>query len=259
MNKIKIFIIVLFLGGIGGCSVESEFDPSVFQDLPEAKWYLTEYIQDGETLYDFTYSGFTLLTQTLHGPYGDINFALEYDEAGAPKSMHAQVIERVYDVYYFHESDQLVRIEFFVDQEELIRFLFFYNDQGKIVATKEIYRSDFEKEITYIWEENNIVRYEVHNMNTGNELDWVFEFEYDDKKNPFFNVYQNIGYDFFQNLPLTSNNWTKKTVYRKGTPDIKAVYNNKIEYWGPNYPLFSTTEVVDSDGQIYTSKVDFSY
>ncbi len=241
------------------CSIESEFDPSIYQNLPEANWLLTEYIQDEEPLYGFTYQGNTLQTQTLFGPNGDIEFHLEYDQHKQPVKMHAEVIERVYDVFYYYEDQLLDRIEFQVDNEERVRFLFFYNDHRKIETMIEIYRSGFVNEVTYQWDGDNISRYQVHNGATSDELDWVFEFEYDKKRNPFENVYRDIGYDFFQNIPLTANNWTRKTVFQKANPQMVQEYNNTIEYWGPDYPLFTTTEFVDRLGEVHTSKVDFSY
>lgn len=250
-------LISLFMGG--GCSIESEFDPSIYQNLPEAQWYLTEYRQDDELLYSFTYLGRTLQTQTLHGPNGDIEFHLEYGNGNLPVKMRAEIRERVYDLFYFYEDDLLQRMEFQIDGEERVRFLLFYNDFNKIETVIEEYRSGFVNEISYQWEGDNIKLYQVHNQNTSNEVDLVFEFEYDDKRNPFSNVYQDVGYDFFQNLPISANNWTRQVVYRKGTPELYSVYNNTIEYWGPNYPLFTTTEFIDENGQVYTSKVDFSY
>ena len=259
MGKCVLVILTAVLLTFAGCSLDNDFDPSVYQNLPPAEWFLTEYTSDETLLYSFTYLGKQLQTQTLHGTHGDIEFHLEYGEDDRPVVMHAEILERVYDVFYFYDSDQLIRIEFQVDENELVRFLFFYNSAGKIETMIEKYRSGFINEISYQWQGNNIVRYQVHNQNTDPELDWIFEFKYDDKRNPFVNVYQDVGYDFFQNVPITTNNWVEKVVYRNDQPHLKQVYTNTIEYWGPNYPLFSTTELVDSDGQVYSSKVDFTY
>lgn len=253
---------MVLMGGLfawAGCSIENEFDPDIYQNLPEAKWYLTEYHQDEELLYSFSYLGKQLQTQTLHGSNGDIEFHLEYGDNKVPLKMHAEILERVYDVYFYYENDLLQRIEFQIDEEELVRFLLFYNQFNQIETMIEQYRSGFVNEVSYQWEDDNIVRYQVHNQNSSNENDLVFEFEYDEKRNPFVNVYQDIGYDFFQNTPITASNWTKKVVYRKGSPELFEVYQNHIEYWGPDYPLFTTTEFTDLDGEVSTSKVDYSY
>ena len=60
-------------------------------------------------------------------------------------------------------------------------------------------------DVYFEWEGQNIKRYQSTVYHFPDGSTYVYGFKYDELRNPYHSVFQNIGFNFIDNLPLTEN------------------------------------------------------
>ena len=131
---------------------------------------------------------------------------------------------------------------------KLRQWVFFDRDnKGRIIRMSQISLVfGLLVDVFFEWEGQNITRYESTVYNFPDISTYVYEFKYDQFRNPYHSVFQNIGFNFIDNLPLTENNWLEMLVYEKGDYEgTKINYLNKFGYGG-KYPFVKeSTQIKD--------------
>jgi hypothetical protein len=134
------------------------------------------------------------------------------------------------------------------------RVLFERDREGRIVGMRRFSLNLGQLlQVRFEWEEGNIRRYESTMYGDMGLITWVYEFQYDNYRNPYASVFREIGFNFVDYLPLTENNWVEMVVYEKGNENgTRVTFRNKFSYGG-NYPFVKESVQLRGDDrqQIY--------
>ena len=219
---------------------------------------LSEYNQQDETLYSFTYKGWNLKTMTYHRSFGDFEYTFEYDDRRLPVKASATRFERLFEYYFYYENGLLKIIEEQVDGIVYEEVSFTYDDMQRIVFSESV-SNDGSKFREYTWEEYNISRIESYSSSLGKEYAKVFEFEYDDRDHPLKTAFHFIGYNLIDDLPIIQNNWISMSSYWKSYPSFVDSYEKDFEYYDNGFPFKETIKFRDDFGYLREIETNYVY
>jgi hypothetical protein len=112
------------------------------------------------------------------------------------------------------------------------------DEQGRIIKISRISRNlGLLRTYTFTWEGQNYTKYEFAWYGDYEKRTYVYEFKYDQLRNPYHSAFRNIGFNFVDFLPLTENNATEMLAYQKDNrEETKITDKNKFLYVG-KYPF----------------------
>ncbi len=163
--------------------------------------------------------------------------------------------EDFYIVPVFSDN-HLIEFSLYKDPISKVRFQLEYDFHGKIVQLIKYFPSGMAEITEFVWEGDNVSHFERTSYEGMDDITLVYEFEYDDKLNPFSNVFREFNFDFTSFLPLVKNNCTHALEYLKEKPEMKNEFSNDFTYSAKGYPFIRISNIKDLNGkrsQIYTT------
>jgi hypothetical protein len=153
-------------------------------------------------------------------------------------------------------NNRLIEFTLFKDPISSIRFQLEYDTYGKIVQLLKYFPSGIAEITKFVWEGENVSRFEWTSYQGLENITWVYEFEYDNKLNPFSNVFGEFNFDFISFLPLVKNNCIRSVEYLRGNPDIRSEFTNDFTYSAKGFPFIKISNIKDFNGlrsQVYST------
>ena len=244
-KTLVIGIILLVLSCAGN---EDYFSPSGIEVI-HGKYLLKEYDEDNKKLYSFSYAGDYLESNTIYNDQGLTKYKYHYSETGRPDTIF--VSQPHYDYYMIPEfNDTLISLlNVYFEGDLKLKYIMTYDDSNKIIQVSKVsIRSGLVARSLFEWEGNNIKTYEIQFMLVIPPVDYVYEYKYDNRLNPYKNVFRNIGFNLIDFVPVSQNNWLTMVGYSKDYPQTRLTIRNQFAYSGPGYPFASSKSRVDYDG-----------
>jgi hypothetical protein len=273
LNKTFVLIVII---SIQSCNKENV--------LPGFKIYqgdyrLQEYIENKKLKYSFSYEHGMLrshiqldspTTKTFQYHYendigkpdtifvrestviGETNYIFPDQEPGT------EILE--YKIVPKYTEDRISEYGFYQDPFHYFRLILEYDHSGKVVQQAQVFPKRGLASILYfVWEGNNIIKYEETYENGAVGITWIHEFEYDNKVNPYKVVFGDFNFDFIRMLPVTENNFVNEKIYLKSAPDKIFKYSFTFSYSGHNYPISKMISVEDFEGKIQKYISSYKY
>ncbi|MBR9997315.1 MAG: hypothetical protein KFF73_00020 [Cyclobacteriaceae bacterium] len=244
MYRIVFSLLVVFI--FGACSPEEPvFPPNPVTTPPEK--FLKEYYEENNLMQSFEYDSNRLVLQKTYSSRGESSFSFFYGLNGRLDS--TWVRQRVFprDLYFHHEDSLITSFEVWNGGRIRQWVLFDRDNRGRIVRMVRVsLASGLLLDVRFEWDGANILKYEATDYRGLTVATYVYEFKYDEFRNPYRSVFHATGFNFIDYIPLTENNWLELTVYRKDDPaGTKVLYTNVFGYGG-NYPFVKeSTQVID--------------
>ncbi len=248
---------------LAGCNSGSdEINP---RPVPEQKaLFLEEYWEDGEIALQFTYEDTLLISHTIYDARRDriFKFELSYNNFNhKPYNMSAKVDDRVFQRQFdYNSTGRVLGYTFFVDRYIRYFIRLFYNESDQIVKSHQYWPLNGLLETkTYQWENGNVTRIESWNNFIVKSNPLVVEYKYDEKNNPYTTIFETIGFNVIEDMPLTANNPIELKMYWKETPEINEAHKTKYAYGFNNYPFVKETAIKDAYGNKRVVYGEFIY
>ena len=256
----RVLYMVLFVATFLSCRIDEELIPKVFEE--HKTLLLTEYWEEGDLLLQFNFDDTVLIRQVQHQRGGTLDFKLEYNNFNyRPNRMSAEFNNRILQLQFDYNSrGQVQGYTFFVDR--YIRYVvrLFYNDAGLIYELRkywplngELVKRHFE------WEGGNIIRVEQSSNFIESSNPLIIEFKYDEKNNPFNPLFELIGFNVIEDMPLTVNNPIEINKYWKKTPNKNELSKIKYAYDRFDFPFVKEIVTKDSRGVQSTVYGEYRY
>ena len=255
LSMLGIFLLVVSCSGN-----EENFSPDGIE-VVHGKYLLKEYRENNKKLYSFSYNNDYLETNTIYGDNSLKNFVYHYSGIqGRPDTVI--VTQPLYDYFIIPEfTDTLISVlNIYIENDLKLRYIMTYDQDNKIIQVSKVsVRSGLVARSLFTWEGDNIKSYEVQFMLVIPPVDYVYEYQYDDRINPYKNVFRNLGFNLIEFMPISKNNWLTMVGYNKDYPQTRVTIRNQFAYSGPGYPFASSKSVVDYDGSKSETLGNYDY
>jgi len=256
------FMVVVALLLFSNCQSDPDTIQPIEEPNPPKTLLLREYWEDGEVLLQYDYEEFQLTRQVFYERRGTLDYDVVYNNFNyKPNRMIADYGDRAYQMQFDYDSEgKVLGYTFFV--ERYIRYFIrlFYDEQGQIEKLHKYWPLNGVLETKlFEWEEGNIIRIEGYNNFWEESNPLVIEFTYDTKNNPFTALYDNLGFNVTEEIPLTMNNPITMDMHWKKSPNINETHNTKYAYDRSGYPFVKETQIKDTYGRKRTAYGEYKY
>jgi hypothetical protein len=257
ISRLYISFVALFLL-LAGCQLDGLDVGPITNDNKQL--FLKEIVDGKEIRANFVYdSDFRLVSQTF---YQDRVYRYEFDYTD---SQHPEKIKVFFDdlhrynIKLKYEDDKLVESKAVTPNIERLLFLerYKYDELNKMVR-RDVFPGILGAftQVDYTWENNNVTEVNAAFIDSQEKI----VYDYDDRLNPFIEVYRNIGYDHHNSQPISSNNWSNRlltsTAFGPGDTETgKSLYS----YIVPGYPFYVATETEDRFGRKFEAELTYKY
>jgi hypothetical protein len=244
MDRIVLFFSMLLF--LGACSSDDPVYPRNPVNAPPEK-FLKEYYEENNLMQAFEYDSNRVILQRTFSSQGESTFSFFYDRDGRLDS--TWVRQRVFprDLYFHYEDSLMIAFEVWNGGRIRQWVLFERDDRGRITRMTRIsLASGLLLDVHFEWEGGNILKYESTDYRGMTVFTFVYEFKYDNFRNPYRYVFRSTGFNFIDYVPLSENNWLELVVYRKDDPaGTRVMYNNVFGYGG-DYPFVKqSTQMIE--------------
>lgn len=222
--------------------------------------FLKEIIDGQEIKATFSYdSDFRLVSQTF---FEDRVYRYDFVYTN---SIHPDEVKVYFDDFHRYnillqyDDDKLIESRAVTPNIGRLLFLERYKyDEFKKMTRREVFPGILGSlsQVDYTWENNNVTEINAAFIESSEKV----IYDYDDKLNPFREVYRNIGYDHHNSQPISNNNWSNRlltsTTFDPGDAEVgRTLYSYII----PGYPFYAATEVEDRFGRKFESELTYKY
>jgi hypothetical protein len=262
-------------------SVQSCVKENVLPDLKiyQGDYRLQEYIENKKLKYSFDYENGLLKSHIQVDSPTTITFKYHYEnDIGKPDTIYVRESTITgktnyifpdqeppteitdYKIVLKYDDERISEFVFYQDPYHYFRLVLEFDLNGKIVRQAQVFRKrGLAYIVNFLWEGNNITRYEETYEDGAGGTTIVHEFEYDDKVNPYKVVFKDFKFDFIRMLPLTENNFVNEKIYLKNTPNKIFRYSFTFSYSGHGYPISKMALIHDFDGNRQQFNSSYKY
>ncbi len=258
LNK-KPYIFCLFF--LLSCSKDKSLDGPfnfVFVENPNL---LKDYMENNTVLYDFTYNNKNNLTENnIYNPEGTTTYDFIYDQENRPDTIAVKTPSYNYYLIPAYQDTLLLELDAYYNNQFEFKYVFRYDSIGRIRQVSRYGNSlNLFANSLFTWEGNNIKKYEIQFLYVSPPIIYDYEYEYDNKINPFRKVYKGFNYNLIEYLPISENNWVSMIGYNKDYPDNKLSVKNVFDYTGPGYPFVKSISATSYSGTVTDIYAEYHY
>jgi len=222
---------------LSACSLDQGLDFSDIKVSKSDNIFLTEYHENKELAQTFEYEHDQLIYQTLYENNDVRRIQFVYSENGQVDSAYIRQRWFPRDLKFHYKDSLVMEWEVWNSNKLRQRVYLERDEQGRIIKLSRVsLQNGLVHTYSFTWEGQNYSRYEIAWYGEFEKLTYVYEFKYDQFKNPHYSAFHNIGFNFVDFLPLTENNAVEMLAYQKDNLEgTKITYKNKFLYVG-KYP-----------------------
>lgn len=233
-NKIAILVC---LGVLCGCNLNNELDIRPNSLISPKTKFLKEYWEDNIQLHYFNYENGRISFQSEIEQNGQATINYHYDEAGRPSIFNVRRQYFDHDLHFIYKDSLFTEFEVWNSLGLVQKYFFTRDNEGKIVQMARVsLNHGLLYYLNFYWEEENIAKYEYTFYSEEGPQTIIYEFSYDEYKNPYTTIFRDVGFNFLSYLPLTENNVSEVKVYSKDNSSNFIMYKNTYAY-SANYPF----------------------
>ncbi|HLF33539.1 MAG TPA: hypothetical protein VI583_04850 [Cyclobacteriaceae bacterium] len=212
--------------------------------------YLREFIEENTLIYRFKYDSNRLVENYIYTGDETRSFFYEYDSAGSLIKIRGKNPLYDYVLYPVFSDSLLTELNYFINNNFRSTYLFEYDTEGRMVRASRISdRGRLLAETVMVWEGRNISEYELRLVYVIPNVVYKYEFEYDERLNPYRDVFRSLNYNLIEYLPISENNWITMVAYNLEYPQTRMTLKNTFAYSGPGYPFVRLQSAIESDGK----------
>ena len=180
----------------------------------------------------------TDLEPTMYSGNRVSNMQFVYGQDGVVDSVYIRQRYFPRDLFFVYNDSLVVEFEVWNNNILRQRVIFDRDEEGRIIRMTRISLTyGLVLDVLFEWEDRNISRYESTFYNNPDPETFVYEFKYDQYRNPYASTFEKIGFNFVDYMPLSKNNWIELMIYKKNdSSGSNVLFKNKFSYGG-SYPF----------------------
>ncbi len=234
----KVFLTICFTFLLIACSPEEPIDLSKIKRNKPTSYYLKEYLENNDLIQSFEYDSVNLTYMTQYSGSRESTIQFVYRPDGVVDSAYIRQRYFPRDLYFVYNDSLIVEFEVWNSDILRQRVIFDRDEEGRIIRmTRFSLTYGLILDVFFEWENQNISRYESTFYADLDPETFVYEFKYDQFRNPYASAFEKVGFNFVDYMPISTNNWTELLIYKKNDSSGSSVlFSNKFSYGG-SYPF----------------------
>ena len=220
---------------------------------------LTEYSENNNPIYSFSYDSGRLVSHTQFAVDGNIEFNYEYDSSGKPNKIEVSRPSYNYTIYPEFSDSLLRELSIMADGRLQSRYVFENDSSGKMIKASRISPANvLIASAVFTWHGLNVTSYELKLLYVNPPITFRYDYEYDRLMNPYKVVFRDFKFNLIDFMPVSENNYIHMTGYNEDNPRSKVLISYQYSY-SAGFPFFRYESLTDFNGATSNSYSDYNY